>query len=124
MIVMSGLSAILVLAFWIPARDNASIIAFTVLYGFSSGGFVSLPPALIAQISDVREIGTRTGTLLATAAIGTLTGNPIGGALVPDVAHGDYWHMQLFAGLMMAVGTVLFLFARVSAVGWGLMRKF
>ncbi|KAF6219295.1 hypothetical protein HO133_005120 [Letharia lupina] len=38
-------------------------ILFAAFYGFSSGAFVALAPALIAQISDIRQIGVRTGTM-------------------------------------------------------------
>ncbi len=63
MIVTSFLSTILVLALWLPARGNVPYILFAAFYGFSSGAFVSLAPALIAQISDIRQIGVRTGTM-------------------------------------------------------------
>lgn len=63
MIVTSFLSTILVLALWLPARGNVAYILFAAFYGFSSGAFVSLAPALIAQISDIRQIGVRTGTM-------------------------------------------------------------
>lgn len=62
MIITTAFSAIVVLALWLPSASNAPIIVFCVLYGFSSGAFVSLGPALIAQISPIREIGTRNGT--------------------------------------------------------------
>ena len=82
MIVTTGFSAIMVLALWLPSSGNAPIIVFCVLYGFSTGAFVSLGPALIAQISPIREIGVRSGTFFLCVSFGGLTGNPIGGALV------------------------------------------
>ena len=105
MISVSYLSAILCSALWIPARSNASIIVFAALYGFSSGGFVSLGPAIVAQISNLEELGTRLGTYFAIISIAALISNPIGGALVPNPATDPFWKLQLFASVMMAAGS-------------------
>lgn len=85
---------------------------------------MSLQTPLIAQISDVRQIGVRTGAVFMTSAVGSLTGNPIGGALIQNVFDGSFWRMQLFAGMTMAVGSTSFLLARVTVVGWKLKEKF
>ena len=105
-----------------PSRANAPVIVFAVLYGFSSGAFVSLAPALVAQISDVRQMGVRTGTLFAIVSFAALTGNPIGGALVPDVENGSFEKLQIFSGVVMAVGATLFLAARIYIAGWSLKK--
>ena len=122
MIVTSYLSAILVLALWLPSRGNVPIILFAAAYGFSSGAFVSLAPALIAQISDIKQIGVRTGTMFAIVSVAALCGNPIGGALVSH-EHGGYTHLQLFCGVMMIGGSCAFLAARTSLVGLKLVAK-
>lgn len=124
MIVVCFLCSIWTLALWIPANTNALVILYAVLYGFCSGAFVSLPPALIGQISEIRDIGTRTGTLFFFTAIGALTGNPIGGALVDDPLHSSYWKLQVFAGVMMAAGGVSILLARISKAGPNIMKVF
>lgn len=124
MIVVCFLCSIWTLALWIPANTNALVILYAVLYGFCSGAFVSLPPALIGQISEIREIGTRTGTLFFFTAIGALTGNPIGGALVDDPLHSSYWKLQVFAGVMMAAGGVSILLARIAKAGPNIMKVF
>ncbi|ATZ47933.1 hypothetical protein BCIN_03g02090 [Botrytis cinerea B05.10] len=105
MISVSYLSAILCSALWIPSRSNASIIVFAALYGFSSGGFVSLGPAIVAQISNLEELGIRLGTYFAIISIAALISNPIGGALVPNPATDPFWKLQLFASVMMAAGS-------------------
>lgn len=78
---------------------------------------------MIAQISDVRQIGVRTGAMFAATSIASLTGNPIGGALVGDTQQPTYWRMQLFAGIVMAAGAVAFVLARVRVTGLTLMKK-
>lgn len=56
MILMCLCTTILVLALWIPTSSAPAFIVFSVLIGISTGAGISLPPAIIAQISDVREI--------------------------------------------------------------------
>lgn len=123
MIVMSYFSAILVMGLWLPARSNAPILVFAALYGFSSGAFVSMGPALIAQISDIRKIGVRTGTLFSIISIAALTGSPIGGALVDEDASNPYLKLQIFCGIMMLAGSTFFVADRVYLGGWSLTKR-
>src|SRR4051812_37245056 len=41
--IMTFMTAILALA-WIGIHDSAGLFVFAAIYGFASGGFVSLPP--------------------------------------------------------------------------------
>jgi MFS family permease len=123
MILMTYFSGILVLAMWLPSKSNAPIIVFAALYGFGSGAFVSLGPAVMAQISQVREIGIRQGTYFAIISIAALIGSPIGGVLVPEVLTGDYWKLQVFCGVVMMAGSTLILFARIAAGGLNPLTK-
>ncbi|KAI4123167.1 MAG: hypothetical protein LQ338_005400 [Usnochroma carphineum] len=116
MIVTAFLSTVLVLALWLPARGNIPYILFAAFYGFSSGAFVSLAPALVAQISDIRQIGVRTGAMFAVISIAALVGNPIGGALVSN-EHGQYLQLQIFCGIMMLAGSLVFVASRWSLAG-------
>jgi predicted MFS family arabinose efflux permease len=122
MIVMCFLSCILVLGLWLPSRGNVPIILFAAFYGFSSGAFVSLAPACVAQISDIRKIGVRTGTMFATISVAALVGNPIGGALI-TAERGGYTHLQIFGGVMMFAGGAVYVGARASLVGWKIRVK-
>lgn len=117
MIMITTCSTILVLALWIAARSHATIITFAALYGFTSGTFVSMAPALVVQISKVQELGVRTGTFFFIASIAALTGNPIAGALI-DRDDGGYLYMQLFCGVSMAAGASLIAMSRYAQVGW------
>lgn len=117
MIATSFLSTILVLGLWLPARGNVPYILFAAFYGFSSGAFVSLAPALVAQISDIRQIGVRTGSMFAVISVAALVGNPIGGALVSNEG-GNYRNLEIFCGIMMFAGSVVFSAARWSLAGW------
>lgn len=117
LIVLTFFTGIIDLALWLPSRANAPLIVFAALYGFSSGAFVSLGPALVAQITpDVRRIGTRTGTMFAITSVAALVSNPIGGALL-DRWNGAYTGMQIYCGVMQMASAVLLLSARVVLVG-------
>ena len=50
-------------------------------------------------------------------SIAALVGNPIGGALVTE-DHGNYLHLQIFCGVMMAAGSLVFIAARASVAGF------
>lgn len=76
-------------------------------------------PALIAQISPIREIGIRSGTFFLCVAVAGLTGNPIGGALV-DKDNGGFLYLQIFCGVAMAVGSALYVASRWVQVGFKL----
>ena len=122
MILTSYLSAILVLALWLPAKGNVPIILFAAFYGFSSGAFVSLAPACVAQISDIRQLGVRTGSLFAIISFAALTGNPIGGQLVKE-RNGSFTHLQIFCGIMMFGGASMFIVSRTALVGLKMKTK-
>lgn len=119
---MQCFSGVIVLALWLPARANAPLIVFASLYGFGSGAFVSLLPAIIAQISDIEEIGVRVGTEFAVLSIAALVGNPIGGAFI---THGDgaFRDLQIWCGALLLVSTVLGVVARGSLVGFKVVVK-
>ncbi|GLA14127.1 hypothetical protein AnigIFM62618_011548 [Aspergillus niger] len=103
----AALSTVFVLGLWLPGHSQATAIVFAATFGFSSGTYTALSPALVAQISDIREIGTRSGALYAFMSISALVGSPIGGSLIAK-AHGEYWKLQVFTGMMLAGGTLFY----------------
>lgn len=116
MIVMATFTTVLILALWLPATGNAALIVFAVLFGIGSGAGIGLTPVLCAGISPIKDIGVRTGTVFAIASIAALTGSPLGGRIITD-NHGDFKYTIVFAGLSCAIGTSLFLAARIAVGG-------
>lgn len=64
------LSGISCLALWLPASFASTQsgrvaleVTFALSFGFSSGGFIALINACIAQISKTEEVGSRIGLL-------------------------------------------------------------
>ena len=122
MTIFCTLTAIVILAVWIPADTPAGQLVFAPIFGFASGAAIGLTPALIAQVSPIKEIGVRVGTVFAAGSIGALTGSPIGGALITR-DNGGFKYMQLFGGVTCLVGCAFFAIARVYLVGFALKKK-
>ncbi|CAK7241741.1 MAG: hypothetical protein STHCBS139747_003210 [Sporothrix thermara] len=122
MLCITAFSAVISLALWIPGKSTGAILAYSVLFGFSSGGFVSLYPTLIAQISDIRQIGIRTGTAFGVVGFAALTGSPIAGSIADD-QNGSFTGLQLFCGFTMVASVFVFAAARFVLVGGSLIKK-
>jgi MFS family permease len=116
------IAGIIVLALGIPASSNAAFITFAALYGFASGAYVSLLPAQIAQISQVEQIGVRVGVTFACVSFAGLVGNPIAGAIV-DADHGKYWGLNVFSGVMLMSGALMFTVTRMYVADWKVMKR-
>ncbi|KAK7509878.1 major facilitator superfamily domain-containing protein [Phyllosticta citriasiana] len=116
MIVLCLATGVLDLALWIPASSNAALIVFAAAYGFGSGAFVSMLPACIAQISDVRKIGVRTGSMFAAISIAALISNPIGGQIV-SADNGSFTGLKIFCGVMQISGSLVIAASRIAVAG-------
>jgi MFS family permease len=115
-------AGIIVLALGLPASGNAAYITFAALYGFASGAYVSLLPAQIAHISEVHQIGVRVGVTFAVVSFAGLIGNPIAGAIVTS-NHGEYWGLNVFAGILLMAGASLFILTRFYVAEWKVAAK-
>lgn len=117
MIVMVLLSSVVVFALWLPGRGDGAFISFAVLFGITSGAGIGLAPVLVTNISPREELGFRLGTILAIAAVGTLTSPPIAGAIVGDDG-GSYTFAAVFSGINFALTGVGIGWLRVRLAGW------
>ncbi|KAL0960544.1 hypothetical protein HGRIS_005582 [Hohenbuehelia grisea] len=107
---LSGLSC---LVFWFFAKGIVSVMLFAATYGFLSGAFISLINPCVAQISDIREIGTRIGMLYTMISFPSLVGGPIAGVLLVK-SHGSYDSMIAFSGATVVVGSLLLLYTKLT----------
>ncbi|KAF2173928.1 hypothetical protein M409DRAFT_16196 [Zasmidium cellare ATCC 36951] len=122
MIITSLLSTILVLALWIPANSNAPNLVFAALYGFSSGAFVALVPALIAQVcTDMKKLGCYMGAAYIVISPAILIAQPVGGVLI-TADGGDFTWLQFYCGVSMFVGVCFFVLSRGAHGGFGWSR--
>lgn len=101
---------------WIAINSKAGLVVFSILYGFFSGTFVSLPPMTVVSLSpSLAVVGTRIGMSFAFAGFGILVGNPVAGAILGTGT--SYIGLQAFAGGTVAAAAIAVLVARVLKVG-------
>jgi MFS family permease len=107
---------------WIAIKTLPGIIIFALLYGFFSGGIVSLPPVAVVSLTpDLRTLGTRMGQCFFFSAFGLLAGTPVTGAILNN---GQNWlGVQLFSGITILGTGFLLLVTRIAAKGWQLRIK-
>lgn len=126
-IITIGLSAATVLGLWLPAGDSPRmLLAFAVLFGFTSGSNLSLIAVCLGQLCEPGEYGRFFSTAMMVASFGTLSSLPIGGALVSVGGDGESGWMAaiIFSGASYFVACVCYIVARGLAVGWGLKTVF
>jgi MFS family permease len=106
----------------ISIHNLGGIVTVTLLYGFFSGTFVSLPPTIIVQhLSPNRGlIGTRLGMSFSIVAVGALIGNPIAGAILDAKGFRSVW---IFGGTLVLAGTGLMATSRILLKGWNPLVK-
>ncbi|KAJ6549934.1 MFS general substrate transporter [Mycena capillaripes] len=107
------LSGLLSVLFWLFARSLVPLMLFAAAYGFASGAFISVITPCVAQISDIRQIGSRIGLLYSVISFPSLVGGPVAGALL-QAGRGQYTGMILFAGLTVIAGSFLILAAKLK----------
>ncbi|RPD65718.1 MFS general substrate transporter [Lentinus tigrinus ALCF2SS1-7] len=112
---MTAISGCLIFAMFGATSDGA-LIAFAILYGFFSGGFISLIAPCAASFSvDVGEVGTRIGVICFIVGFALLTGNPIGGALLKS-PHYEWQNPILFSSITVLAGAATLVLSRQLAV--------
>lgn len=112
-----------ILAFgWIGIKSSSGIIVLTILYGFFSGGFVSLPPMVMMTITkDMRNFGTRLGMNFGITSIALLVGTPIGGAILHNSQ--QYLGVQLFCALCLLICALTLASLRLTRSGLKLVFR-
>ncbi|KAK4703568.1 hypothetical protein P7C70_g2648, partial [Phenoliferia sp. Uapishka_3] len=94
------------------ATNAGGVIAFSIIFGFFSGGYVSLlSPVFITMSKSVSEIGVRVGYAFIIVGIAALIGTPICGALLVRTNNGFYAPI-IFSGVATALGSGLLVVAR------------
>lgn len=100
---------------WIGVKDHIGVYCFDILFGFFSAGLQSLFPAALTTLStDLAKMGSRTGIGLMVVSFACLIGCPIAGVLIQH-DQGRYLYAQLFAGLMMLLGSTLILVVYITS---------
>ncbi|KAG1725078.1 major facilitator superfamily domain-containing protein [Suillus paluster] len=100
------LMAIFTLALWLHAHDLATIMTYSVFYGFFSGSWFALQTSCIAQISRMEKIGVRMGMAYSLVSFPALVGEPIAGAILAR-DNGNYTGLIVFTGVSLLLGSLV-----------------
>ncbi|OBT71253.1 hypothetical protein VF21_09485 [Pseudogymnoascus sp. 05NY08] len=122
-IALTYAAGILILSLWIPATNDASIIAFASLFGVCFGAYAAIQPALVAQITPIADIGICTGLYFAVSSFSQLVSGPIAGHTL-KASGGSYLEMKIMAGFLCLAGATSVLGAKLYATGYKPMAKF
>ena len=108
---------------WLGIHNIPGLIVFSILYGFVSGTYVSLPPAAVASLTkDLHHLGSRMGTCFLFAAFGILIGSPVAGQLV-KTHPPEYWRAEVFCGVIVFAALACTVFSRIANVGTRLTAR-
>ncbi|KAF8146847.1 major facilitator superfamily domain-containing protein [Mycena galopus ATCC 62051] len=115
---MTAIAAIMTYL-WPLARSKGSFVAIAIVYGFSSGAYISSFSLPIYRLGDIADVGRRSGMAMTLTAIGAMAGPPISGAI--STTAGGYRAVGYYAGSMIMAAIVLMLVTRQLALGkvWG-----
>jgi len=95
------------------AKSVPGLVVFAVLFGFTSGAYVSMMPACVAVMtSDMSEIGVRIAMAFLGISLAALVGTPITGAIIASQG-GGYQGAAVFSGVVVLVGSGLVAASRV-----------
>ncbi|KAF7419342.1 hypothetical protein PC9H_001929 [Pleurotus ostreatus] len=96
-------------------KTDAGTIVFAILFGFSSGSFLTLcGPCLAALARRPDEVGIRFGIAFFIAAFGAFTGTPINGAILGSTFA---WPRSIiFSGVSIIVGLACVIVTRQMLV--------
>ena len=119
-VVTTAASGIVILTLWLLSGDRVQLFVFAGVYGFLASAFISLAPALVAQISSTDQIGIRIGAQSAVMSVAILIGSPIGGQLLEH--HESFAGLQIFTGAAMVTASGMFLIAKLE-LGRGILSK-
>jgi MFS family permease len=89
----------------------AGVILFCIVYGFFSGGYISLGASTVRSFcKDETDYGVRLGISLFTMSFFILTGTPLDGALLHPLT--AMWKPVTFGGCTMLAGCICLIIAR------------
>ncbi|RJE23661.1 Major Facilitator Superfamily [Aspergillus sclerotialis] len=125
---VTSFTGIITLVFWPLLEQHmslAGLIPFALLYGFVSGGFMSIGPACVVALAGDRVeemIGVKLGGFCLAIALGVLTVRPIENA-VRDRERDKSVGLMCFAGASMLLGAAFMVATRVAKGGSKLLKK-
>ncbi|KAJ1551084.1 hypothetical protein HK096_003252 [Nowakowskiella sp. JEL0078] len=108
-----------ILLIWPFSNSFGTLTAFGCIYTFSSGGFVSLFPVVIAELFGVEKLASIVGLLYSSSAIGNLAGAPLAGVIVDN---SGFLGAMFYSGFLM-MGSVFMIIAVRLLVEKKILRR-
>ena len=114
---LATLTLVVMCSVWIPfgSQSEATLYAVVAIFGFGSGGWVSLAPVCAGQLCRTEDYGRFYGTIYSVAAFGVLLTVPVGGQLLqsttPQILVGFY-------SAVLLVGLVSVAMSRWALLDW------
>lgn len=122
-IIFTLLTSVACFGIWLPAgASKGGLIAFALVFGFTSGGNVSLMPVTVGKLCPTREYGRYFGTVYTIVSLGVLLAIPVANAVVGR--RGEYWGVIVVTGTAYAASALVFAAAKFSMVGWRFLTVF
>jgi MFS family permease len=108
---------------WIGVHTRTDMYVFAVFFGLANGAAQGVFVGALASLTNnPRKMGTRFGMVCTVNAFATMAGPPTAGAII-DRDGGKYVWAQVWAGLVIAVGSCTLAMARCKSTGWRLKVK-
>lgn len=105
-------------------KTTGGVIAFTVVYGFVSAPYVSLPIPIVTSLSPDKSVwATRLGMSFAIIGLGALIGSPVAGAILGDSNNRNWTGLIVWCGVMFFASTAILITVRTMKVGFKLFVK-
>lgn len=105
---------------WPFAPNQESLICVAILYGLSSGAYMSLLPSPLMAMGDPSDVGRRLGMCMSILSIGALVGPPISGDI--NSTTKGFQAVGFFAGSTILLGVILMTVTRYLLLGRPLGR--
>ncbi|KAK2741087.1 hypothetical protein FQN55_008491 [Onygenales sp. PD_40] len=118
-----------VLGFWLPISytpTTVGLFIFGAVYGMASGGFISLIAPCVVSLakSQLDNLGIRFGLVCIALSLGALVGLPAMASVKDQqVDPRNFEELIIFTGVVLAVGSVCMVAARVMKGGTKLLTK-
>ncbi len=124
MVISTAYLAILAFGMWLPFGHKKPVLfAFSALYGFGSGGVLTLTPACCGQVCRTEDFGKRYGTMYFVISFSNLIDIPIAGALIGSSGE-HYDRFVIYTGLLAVVGVFAWAAARYVCIGKRFLCRF
>ncbi|GAB5592500.1 hypothetical protein Unana1_07400 [Umbelopsis nana] len=103
------LAGFFMMVVWVQVKSLASLYVFGVLYGLTGGAFVSLFPAVAAELVPVQKIQQGVSLAFISMTLGGIFGTPISG-LIKE--HAGFTAAIEFSGATTIASSVILLYLR------------